>query len=82
MLSADGIIELSQIRRNFMHKNRRTSISPAESRELGKLAYGVRKMLEDKEEADNLKYAEEHQNGYCPHCFGLIRLNGKCDNCD
>ncbi len=25
---------------------------------------------------------EERKFGYCPKCFCLIRMNGKCDNCD
>lgn len=42
----------------------------------------IARMLRRKEYAEKMKFEEEHQFGYCPKCHCLIRMNGKCDNCD
>ena len=39
-------------------------------------------VLRMKEKAEKAQYEMEHQFGYCPKCHCLLRLNGKCDNCD
>ena len=47
--------------------------------QLTKVHYAMRKRDEEAER----QYAFEHSKGYCPHCFSLIALNGKCmSGCD
>lgn len=44
-----------------------------------KLQYAMR--MRDKEAEE--QWQLEHKHGYCPKCFGLRALNGKCMNgCD
>lgn len=46
----------------------------------------IRKIILARRKADQRAQAQydfEHSHGYCPHCFGLIALNGRCMNgCD
>lgn len=40
-----------------------------------KLMYALKK----REEEAEVNYKRETQHGFCPHCFMLIPINGKCD---
>lgn len=42
----------------------------------------LKHILAKQERLAREQYEREHQYGYCPKCHCLIRLNGKCDNCD
>lgn len=53
-------------------------LSRDEDNEKGKLA----KLLRKQDKEAYRQYVIEHKYGYCPKCHCLIRLNGKCDNCD
>lgn len=45
-----------------------------------KQANKVRWALRCKALEDEAQYELEHSQGYCPHCYGLKALNGKCMN--
>lgn len=73
---------MNQLKRNWLYEHKRSSLSPLESKELTKRAFGIKCMLEEQDEQLEQAYQEEHKMGYCPHCFSLLPLSGVCGNCD
>lgn len=61
---------------------RAMQLEAAEAKEVKAQKARLRYALEKQDEEAEKQYNFEHRLGYCPHCFGLLRLNGTCDNCD
>lgn len=39
-----------------------------------------KRLLQMQERIAHEEYKRDHQFGYCPHCYSLLRYNGLCDN--
>lgn len=72
----------------YLTKNRKTirltdeDLTETDIKQLKNQKFAVARMLRRQEFRDAEQYELEHKKGYCPKCYMLLPLSGKCDNCD
>ena len=66
----------------YTYRKGRGYYEPLLSNESDDNKRGIAKLIRRLDKKAQMEYEIEHKNGYCPKCHCLIRLNGKCDNCD